>query len=125
MRRRSLLRNQRGATAVEFALTLPILMVVLTGIIQMGGVFFLKNNMMSVADDTARRVIVGELTATQAKTHAENVLINWGVTFNVQVTEPGNDVVVNITAPLSEAVIVDYLDLFASGTLEAEVTARK
>ncbi len=125
VRRRALWQDQRGATAVEMALTLPVLIITLTGIIQMGGVFFLQNNMMSVAHDTARRVLVGELTATEAKTHAENGLINWGVTFNVQVTEPANDVVVNITAPLSEAMIVDYLGLFNSGNLKAEVTARK
>lgn len=118
-------RNETGATAIELALVMPILVTLLTGIVQMGGIFFLHNNMISAAQDTGRRVVVGELTAADAQTYAESNLINWGMTYTVQVTEPGDDVVVDISVPLSQAVLVDFLGLFETGVLRAQVTARK
>ena len=120
-----LLGDQRGGVMVEMALIVPFLMILVTGIVQMGFVFFLQNNMMSVANDAARRVVVGELSTMAAATHAESALVGWGSSFDVQVTEPGDDVVVNITVPLADAVFIDYLGLFDTGDLEAEVTARK
>lgn len=52
--------REGGAAAVEFALVLPILALLLLGIIQFGWYFFVANNTSSVAREAARRVVVGD-----------------------------------------------------------------
>jgi Flp pilus assembly protein TadG len=59
-------RNERGQTMVEFALVLPILLVVLFGIIQFG---ILYNNYITLTDATrvgARKGSVSRTTANPA-----------------------------------------------------------
>ena len=53
-------RHQGGAAAVEFALILPVLLLVLFGIIQYGYYFFAAQNGSSVAREAARKVAVGD-----------------------------------------------------------------
>lgn len=68
MRARRLLRRQPparkydegGAAAVEFALILPVLLLVLFGIVQYGYYFFAAQNGSSVAREAARKVAVGD-----------------------------------------------------------------
>ena len=47
--------NQRGNTAVELSLLLPVWLVVLTGIIDIGGALFVSHRLNDIARDTARR----------------------------------------------------------------------
>ena len=123
---RSFRKAQEGASAVEFAFTLPILALMLTGIIQFGLVLFLQNNMSNVARDASRRLAVGEIDAVQAETAIQGALVNWGATFTVTVTEDtaNRDIEVLVSVPLSEAAIVDPFGVFTSGTLQAQVTMR-
>jgi Flp pilus assembly pilin Flp len=118
-------RDERGSTAIEFAFVLPVFLFMVAGIVQFGAIFFLQNNMSSVAQDTSRRVAVGELTPPEAETYAQGKLVNWGVSYNVDVTEPGGDVVVDISAPLSEAALIDLHGFFDGATLRAQSTARR
>ena len=128
---RRLLDCRRGASALEFALTTPIVMFMLSGIIQFGAMMFLQNNMTNVARDVARRVAVGELNQTQGEAAARSALIDWGINYAVTVTLPDPmdpsdvDVVVNISAPMSEAAPVDLLGLFDDHSLQANVTMRE
>ncbi len=122
---RFLRHEKSGVSAVEFAFLLPVLIMILVGIMQAGMLFFIQNNMARVAHDTARRVAVGELDTMTGKTYAENNLINWGVTFNVTVTEPGSDVSVVITVPMAEAAIFDIGDIFDVGDLGATAIVRQ
>jgi Flp pilus assembly protein TadG len=52
-------RGQRGAAAVEFALIMPILLVLVFGIIQYGWYFYAMQAGTSAVSDAARRVAVG------------------------------------------------------------------
>ncbi len=81
-------RDARGVAAVEFAFVMPVLVLILTGVIQLGLLLFLHGNMGDVARDTARRLAVGELTAANAPSYAEGQLVNWGGTFTVTPTMP-------------------------------------
>lgn len=56
-------RHESGASAVEFALVLPILMLLLFGIIQYGLHFFAKQSAVSAVREAARRTAVGDLVA--------------------------------------------------------------
>jgi Flp pilus assembly protein TadG len=125
-------RSDSGATAVEFAFVLPVLLMIMAGIIQFGAVFFLQNNMANAAREAARALAVGSIeTKAESKQLVDQKLVNWGVTFNVDTNlpDPGNaadtDFTVTITAPLSEAAIFDYLGVFEGGTLRASASMRE
>jgi Flp pilus assembly protein TadG len=53
-RRPALARHERGQSLVEFALVLPILMLVVAGIIQFGVLFWAQNTLTQIARDTGR-----------------------------------------------------------------------
>ncbi|MEW6745842.1 MAG: TadE/TadG family type IV pilus assembly protein [Planctomycetota bacterium] len=130
-RARNHARAERGIVAVELAILLPLLLLLLFGIIEFGTIFFLRNNMFHAAREAARGVSVGELTGEEAEALAIGLLAEFGVEFSVTVTvpDPGNpddhDVVVLITAPLAAAALGDALGLFdESDVLQASVTMR-
>jgi len=125
-------RCEDGATAVEFAFVLPVLLMIVAGIIQFGAIFFLQNNMANAAREAARALAVGSIeTTTETEDLVEQRLVNWGVTFAVNTTMPDpsdpadTDFTVEITAPLSEAAIFDYLGVFKGGTLRAAASMRQ
>ncbi len=127
---RALWRGQDGAAAVEFAFILPILLLLLSGIVQFGSIMFLENHMTSVARETSRRVAVGDLAQADAASSAQQALVNWGVTYDVDVASVdvggGNqDIAVTISLPMREAALMDVLGVFQSGTLTAAVTMRQ
>lgn len=120
--------SEHGASAVEFAFVAPVLLMVLTGILQFGAIFFLQGNMANAAREAARALAVGSIeTATEAETLVGQNLVNWGVTFSVNTTipvAPDTDYTVVVTAPLSEAAIFDYLGVLEGGTLRASASMR-
>jgi hypothetical protein len=126
---RALGQDQRGAAAVEFAFIMPVLLLMFSGILQFGSVMFLENHMTNVAREASRRVAVGELTETDAVTMVQGALVNWGVTYEVDVAtadagDGNQDVIVDISLPLSDAALMDVLGLFETGDLSTSVTMR-
>ena len=118
---RRFLDDRGGASAIELAFALPILLMVLTGIVQFGAIFFLQNHMGDIARDTARRVSVGQMTATEAVPYAQGELIHWNAAFAVDVQDLGDEVSVDISLPMVDASLVDIFGLFQSGNLRARV----
>ncbi len=59
-------RKEDGSTAMEFALVMPVMLLILFGIIEFGSVLFLHNNMLNAARGAARRMAVAEMTAVEA-----------------------------------------------------------
>lgn len=55
-------RAESGAVAVEFALILPVLLVLVLGIIQYGMYFYARQGGSDIARDAARRAAVGTPT---------------------------------------------------------------
>ncbi len=123
--------DESGVAAVEFAIILPVLIVMLTGIIQLGGILFIQNHMGDVARETARNLAVGELTGAQAQQFATDKLITWGGSFTITVTEPDpndpadNDFVVDIQIPMASVSLMDLTGAFQSGNLRAVSTMRQ
>ncbi len=124
-------RDARGVAAVEFAFVVPVLVLILTGIIQLGLLLFLHGNMGDVARDTARRLAVGELTAANAPSYAEGQLVNWGGTFTVTPTMPNpadpndRDIIVQISVPIADVSLVDIVGVFQTGNMTAASTMRQ
>ena len=121
-------RDQRGVISIEMALSAIAFVMLVTGVISFGSILFIQANMMNAARDTARSLAVGEITSGQAQTYAEARMVDFGFAYVVTPTMPNPptnlDVVVEITAPMSGAALVDYLGLFASQTLRARVSMR-
>lgn len=123
-------RCEKGSTAVEFALVIPVFLLFLSGIFQFGMVMFLQNNMSNVARDVSRRLAVGDLTVTEAAASAEGSLINWGIDYTVQVIEPDpsdpadKDITVFISAPMEQAAMFDLLGILEGNNVATSVTMR-
>ncbi len=124
-------RSEEGVAAVELAFVLPVLLMLMIGIIDLSSLFFLRNNMVTIARDSARALAVGAVTTAEAEKLAEENLVNWNATFTVTATEPLNpddtDVVVTISVPMAEAAPIGLVfDLTGlDGTLQTQVTMRQ
>jgi hypothetical protein len=112
----------RGVAALEFAFVVPFF----------GAIFFIQNNMATAAREVSRSLSVGTIeTAAEAESLANDRLVNWGISFNVNTTIPDpddpndTDYTVVITAPLSDAAIFDILGVFQSGSLRAQASMRE
>jgi Flp pilus assembly protein TadG len=79
---RSRRRNQTGAAAVEFALILVPLTLVVFGVIQYSIFFWSTQSAADAARETARRSAVGDLTCPELTTQAQSgvVMRNGAVT---------------------------------------------
>jgi TadE-like protein len=86
---RSIKDDCRGVSAIEFAFVAPLLLMLLTGIAQVGMSYFVKNHMQDVAYDITRRVAVGALTPEQAEKYALSRLSKLGIEFSIDVVPPG------------------------------------
>lgn len=118
-------QDERGASAVEFAMVLPFLVMLLLGIIQYGSLFLVQTEMNSAARDTARRLSVGEIaTEADAESYAVAQLADWSPRIDAVAELPGrdeHDVVVTITVPMREAAMIDLIGFGMDGDLTAEV----
>ncbi len=104
--------NEAGATAVEFAFVMPILLLMFSGIVRFGSVLFPENHMTSVARDATRKIAIGDLAQADAESAVQQSLVNWGVTYDVQalITDAGGgnqDITVTISLPMHEAALID------------------
>jgi Flp pilus assembly protein TadG len=84
-------KSVSGVAAVEFALVLPVLLVVLLGIIDYGYVFFVRLNMTNAAREGARVGVVQAdpaVARTRATEAASLYLSNAGVAAETTATAP-------------------------------------
>ena len=119
---RSLVRNHRGATAVEFALVFPVMLVLCSGIVEFGWLFYVQNSMTDTARTVTRDVSVGTVTSANAQAAVLSKLSDWGYNFSVTVTDDGTDVTIAIGVPRDEVALANIMDLFGGGTLNTAVT---
>ena len=122
-------RAGRGLITVEMALLLPILITLLFAIIEFGGIFFAKQNMSHAARQAARGLALGHLTGAEAETLVQTLLSDFGMTFTVVATVPGEgetDVSVFVSVPIAEASFGDAMGFFDGGaTVDVTVTMFK
>jgi Flp pilus assembly protein TadG len=79
-------RSERGAAAVEFALVLPFLLLLVFGIIEFGFIFNRYISVTHAAREGVRELSVG-ISTTQAQTDAVNSAPNTGGTVTCTATE--------------------------------------
>ena len=122
------LKDRRGSVAVEMALVLPVMLLILVGMIQYGNILYTEHMMVYTAREVARGYAMGEIVAQEAQARAIELLSpSQSQQFNVSVEETvggANDVTVTINLPMAEAAIIELpRDLF-DGFVSAEVTMR-
>jgi Flp pilus assembly protein TadG len=130
MQLKNTIKNERGQTMVEFALVLPILLVLLFGIIQFGIIF---NNYVALTDAAraASRKGAVSRSASNPKFECEDTgrraganLKNWGTDFVLTCSSSwtiGSDVTVTARYPY-DIKLLDWV--VASGTLNTTMKER-
>jgi Flp pilus assembly protein TadG len=86
------IRSSRGVSAVEFALVLPILLILLLGIVDYGWVFFVRLTMTNAAREGARTGVTGDAgsASADAVAAARAYLTTAGLSGVVTATTPSN-----------------------------------
>jgi len=132
-----LARREDGASAVEFAFVLPILLVLLTGMVNVGMLFLAQNNMMRVAQSAARSLSLAEMNETETKAYIEGKLANLGGSLaviatlpNTAAVPPETDVTVTVSIPMVDVIPIDIVGMrnvqaFQTGSLQTQITVRQ
>jgi Flp pilus assembly protein TadG len=129
------LNNQRGTSAVEFAIVLPLLVVFIFGIIEFGLVFYNKAMVTNASREAARAGIVYRdppVTVAEIQSVVDNycggMLVSFGSSPGAVTTVPsgecanhGNELVVNVAYQYDFLLIPDFLTTFFSGGLPGSI----
>lgn len=125
-RRTALRRNQRGATAIEFALAAPVLLVFIIGIAQLGLLFFANAGLRSSVAEGARYATIFP-RPTDAEITARAMQQRFGLD-PAHLTGPTlahgtSDGVAYVDISMSYAVPIDFL-FFKTPPVTISVTRR-
>jgi Flp pilus assembly protein TadG len=108
-------RDERGAAAVEFALILPLLILLLFGIIEFGRGYNAKVTLTHAAREGARALAVGDDDPEQVTRDAATFLDGPDLTVSVSDCEPGE--LGTVTAHYA---FTWSIPLFGEGTMDLE-----
>lgn len=122
--------NQRrsGATAVEFALVLPLLLLFVFGSLEFSRANMLRNTIENAAFEGARQGITPGATAGEAQAAAESLLTILRVNDSTVTVTPATIVpttefvTVTVTAPMTIANHYVLPKFFLGETLSASIT---
>jgi Flp pilus assembly protein TadG len=96
-----LLQRSEGASAVESAIVLPVLLLLVCGIMDFGIIFFQMHNVNEAAREGARQTAVSQNLPTAASTTIAYIKSNYDNHYNVTVVPSppvsGSDVTVTVT----------------------------
>jgi len=97
-------RTRSGATTVEFAIVVPIILTLFLGSIELTRLNFIRQTAANAAYEAARKAIVPGNTAQDAHTEALRLLNTLGVGqgATVAVASTLNRVTVTVTIPISQ-----------------------
>ena len=94
-------KSQKGQSLVEFALVLPIFVVILFGIMEFGRLWEISNILTSAAREGVRVAAVSEPDVEKVKTAAQAVLSAGYITnATITVSGPNSDSDVSVTIAL-------------------------
>ncbi len=124
-------RRTEGSSAVEFALVLPLFLLLMFGAADFEFVVYTQSVMFNAAREAARRMAVDSThTVAQAQSDAQSILNTWPIatyTINPQRPAPtcADCVKVTVSLPMNQAALLgDPFNMF-SGTITAQVTMRQ
>lgn len=129
-------RSREGAAAIEFALVVPLFLLVVAGIVEFGQAFRTQHVLTTASRRAARALTVDSAAPGQVKQdvydYCEMALGNVQVSMDVLVdgsngigvgeAEPGDDITVTVSVPYSAVGIAIYANLVGVDTLSATCT---
>jgi Flp pilus assembly protein TadG len=132
---KALIDNQRGTTAVEFAIILPLLVVFVFAIIEFGLVFYNKAMVTNASREAARAGIVYRdppLTVAEIQgvvdDYCGGMLVTFGSSSGATTTVPsgecanhGDELVVNVAYQYEFLLIPDFLTAFFAGGMPGSI----
>ncbi len=98
-----------GVAAIEFAITMPVLIMLLAGSINFGHVIFVKHSMQSIAGETLRSVSYGLVEQSAAIDAAQQKmarLVRNGTTVTINENVGANQITVTITQTAEAATLM-------------------
>lgn len=106
----ALLADRRGASAVELALLLPVMTLMLAGVVQYGTLYYSYNSMLNTARNGARSLAIGTATTDQVIATAKANLPPWVPKDEWTITPSvvGTQVTTRITVPATHASIMHF-----------------
>ena len=107
-------RRRRGVAATEFAVCLPIIVLLVIGTIEACSMIFLKQSLAIAAYEGARTAIIPGATKAQVEAACQQILTDRKVTggtvtikpTNIDALNPGEFVDVTVSAPCSSNSVV-------------------
>ena len=107
-------KGQDGAGAVEFALLLPFMLVLIIAIIEMSNVFFTRSQLSEITRDATRRFAVGALEQTEVQAFvlarlSELTDLQGEVLVDEVETDDIVDVTLSLSVPFADVLIFDQL----------------
>jgi Flp pilus assembly protein TadG len=120
---RRLSNDDRGASAVEFALIIPVFLVLVMGVIEFGMIAYTYNASTSAARNVARQLATNRIKVSDAGGKAKETLPTWvkgsatvAVNQSNASNPSSNEFTVDIKVPASDAAISNVL-IWAYGSL--------
>ena len=125
--------KRRGVATVEFALTVPILFLVVFGLIEIGRGLMVDQLLSNAARDGARSAILGGATVSDVETAVNSYLAGSYVSGAVVTVTPdpltlaqgGDPVTVAVSVPYSAISWIPTPKYLQGITLESAVTMRR
>lgn len=125
--------NTSGASAIEFALIIPLFIVILMAIIEFGMIFYVQNSIQSAARDIGRQLSTNRLAMADAPSAARKEIGLWlidqvkvSVTQSAPTNPAANDITVDISVSALNAAPTNFLGTFyADTTLHGVATMRQ
>jgi Flp pilus assembly protein TadG len=77
VRKRCLLRDDRGSAVLEFGLLANVLMMMMLGALELAVLLWQLGTLQSVAAQTARCAAIGSAACPNAQTYAVNLATSW------------------------------------------------
>ena len=128
---RRLLEDRRGIAAVEFALVLPVLLMLMFGIIEMGMAWYYKQMLVNASREGARVGILSDTgSSSDVSTYVSNVLDGGGYPAAYSVSSSGvggsrgDLVTVRINSSYDFPVLSSLIPAIGSVNLEAVTVMR-
>jgi Flp pilus assembly protein TadG len=114
-----LIRKEQGQSLVEFALVIPVLILIVMGIIEFGNLWMTMNVLSGAAREGARVAAVTDPDAAQVQSAVENVLIPANISgATISVTGPNGASEVTVTIQFDYTVATLGFIPGLSGTLQ-------
>ena len=126
-----------GQSVNFFVYDVPKILLLLTGMVNIGVLMLTQNNMMRVAQNAARNLALAVMTEAETETYIQTKLANLGASLVVDAVlpdtsavPPETDVTVSVSIPMADVLAIDIvgmksLNVFKTGSLQTQVTMRQ